>query len=115
MAENEFDTREVNNCSQNGGFNETVCIDAQRVYDSCGDKDCLEDLEVYFTPPTQNIIDKATNVRLRDDDEYAKWAAEAAAKATSGEFPASAPAAPKPAPRKPIPMPMPSALKPKKS
>ena len=44
-----------------------------------------------------------------------KWAAEAAAKATSGEFPASAPAAPKPAPRKPIPMPMPSALKPKKS
>ena len=51
MAENEFDTREVNNCSQNGGFNETVCIDAQRVYDSCGDKDCLEDLEVYFTPP----------------------------------------------------------------
>ena len=66
MAENEFDTREVNSCSQNGGFNETVCIDAQRVYDSCGDKDCLEDLEVYFTPPTQNIIDKATNVRLRD-------------------------------------------------
>ena len=48
-----------------------------------------------------------------DLDEYAKWAAEA--KATSGEFPASAPAAPKPAPRKPIPMPMPSALKPKKS
>ena len=36
-----------------------------------------------------------------DLDEYAKWAAEAAAKATSGEFPASAPAAPKPAPRKP--------------
>ena len=28
-----------------------------------------------------------------DLDEYAKWAAEAAAKATSGEFPASAPAA----------------------
>ncbi|MEQ6138975.1 DUF3073 domain-containing protein [Bifidobacterium breve] len=52
-----------------------------------------------------------------DLDEYAKWAAEAAAKATSGEFPASAPVAPKPkpAPRKPIPMPMPSALKPKKS
>ena len=50
-----------------------------------------------------------------DLDENAKWAAEAAAKATSGEFPASAPAAPKPAPRKPIPMPMPSALKPKKS
>lgn len=42
-------------------------------------------------------------------DEYAKWAAEAAAKATSGEMPAVK-AVPKP---RPIPMPMPSALKPK--
>lgn len=42
-----------------------------------------------------------------DLDEYAKWAAEAAAKATSGEIPVT------PAP-KPIPMPLPSALKPKK-
>jgi hypothetical protein len=59
---------------------------------------------------------ETTPATQEDDlDEYAKWAAEAAAKATSGEFPASAPAAPKPAPRKPIPMPMPSALKPKKS
>ena len=46
-----------------------------------------------------------------DLDEYAKWAAEAAAKATSGEMPVTK-AAPKP--HKPIPMPVPSALKPKK-
>ena len=63
---------------------------------------------------------KVSPAAQEDDlDEYAKWAAEAAAKATSGEFPASAPKkavnVPKPAPRKPIPMPMPSALKPKKS
>ena len=44
-----------------------------------------------------------------DLDDYAKWAAEAAAKATSGEMPAVK-AVPKP---RPIPMPMPSALKPK--
>ncbi|MBM6692070.1 DUF3073 domain-containing protein [Bifidobacterium pullorum subsp. saeculare] len=44
-----------------------------------------------------------------DLDEYAKWAAEAAAKATSGEMPAVK-VVPKP---RPIPMPMPSALKPK--
>ena len=44
-----------------------------------------------------------------DLDEYAKWAAEAAAKATSGEMPAVK-AVPKP---RPIPMPMPGALKPK--
>ena len=30
-------------------FKEAVCIDAGRVYDSCSDKDCLEDLQVYFT------------------------------------------------------------------
>ena len=45
-----------------------------------------------------------------DLDEYAKWAAEAAAKATSGEMPAVKKTAPKP---RPIPMPMPTALKPK--
>ncbi|KXS24324.1 MAG: hypothetical protein AYW82_02410 [Bifidobacterium dentium] len=47
-----------------------------------------------------------------DLDEYAKWAAEAAAKATSGEIPVTKAAASKP--HKPIPMPVPSALKPKK-
>ena len=73
--------------------------------DQYADKDVDSAVAVETTPATQED----------DLDEYAKWAAEAAAKATSGEFPASAPAAPKPAPRKPIPMPMPSALKPKKS
>ena len=47
-----------------------------------------------------------------DLDEYAKWAAEAAAKATSGEIPVTKAAAPNP--HKPIPMPVPSALKQKK-
>ncbi|NEG55557.1 DUF3073 domain-containing protein [Bifidobacterium platyrrhinorum] len=47
-----------------------------------------------------------------DLDEYAKWAAEAAAKATSGEFPKTT--AKPAAPHRPIPMPMPSALKHKK-
>jgi hypothetical protein len=54
---------------------------------------------------------------VNDDlDEYARWAAEAAAKATSGEFPASSKTlnTPKPVLRKPIPMPKPSTLKPKK-
>lgn len=50
-------------CSTN--FKEAVCIDAYRVYDSCGDKDCLEDLRVYFTEGGQNLIDQANNVRMR--------------------------------------------------
>lgn len=47
---------------------ETVCIDAYRVYDSCGDKNCLQDLQVYFTPPAQTMIDKANNIRIKDVD-----------------------------------------------
>ena len=50
-----------------------------------------------------------------DLDEYAKWAAEAAAKATSGEFPKASKTSAMPVPHKPIPMPMPSALKPHKA
>ena len=31
-----------------------------RIYDSCSDKDCLEDLQVYFTDQAQAIVDSAT-------------------------------------------------------
>ncbi len=45
---------------------EAVCINASRIYDSCSDKDCLEDLPVLLTKPGQCMIDKAANVRLND-------------------------------------------------
>lgn len=61
MAENESAlNRDGCNCS------EAVCIDAMRIYDSCSDKDCLEDIRVIFTQPVQEIINSATNVRIRD-------------------------------------------------
>lgn len=63
--------------------------------------------EVDETVDAVETADEQTSAVDDDLDEYAKWAAEAAAKATSGEIPVT------PAP-KPIPMPMPSALKPKK-
>jgi len=44
---------------------EAVCIDVDRIYDSCADKDCLSDLRVYFTDYAQRIIDNATSVRPR--------------------------------------------------
>lgn len=47
---------------------EAVCIDTNRVYDSCADKDCLEDLRVYFTDSAQCIIDRATNIRCRGSE-----------------------------------------------
>ena len=64
MAENTTTNEAVGNRS----CNEPVCIDARRVYDSCGDKDCLSDLPVFFTDEGQQLIDSAVNVRLRDAD-----------------------------------------------
>lgn len=64
MDENNFGSAtESPNC-----FKEAVCIDAMRVYDSCGDKSCLEDLRVYFTPDKHELIEQAANVRLRSVD-----------------------------------------------
>lgn len=44
---------------------EAVCVNTEKVYDSCKDKDCLEDLRVYLTRCGQTIIDKAINVKCR--------------------------------------------------
>lgn len=63
------------------------------------------------TPAGDDRYSDDTVSGIDDDlDEYAKWAAEAAAKATSGEMPAVKSA---PKQRKPIPMPKPSAFRPK--
>jgi len=61
MAENNPTTRQPEyNC-----FKEAVCINAQRIYDSCSDKDCLEDLQVYFSDQAQPIINKAASVKCK--------------------------------------------------
>lgn len=49
-----------------GCFKEAVCIDAYRVYDSCSERDCLEDLPVYFGADDQLLVDAATSVKIRD-------------------------------------------------
>lgn len=54
-------------CGQTpGDINEAVCIDANRVYDSCGDKDCLADMRVFFTETNQAVINNACSVRIRE-------------------------------------------------
>lgn len=50
---------------ENGTFKEAVCIDAGRVYDSCCDRDCLEDLRCFFLEDDQTIINDASGVKLR--------------------------------------------------
>lgn len=49
-----------------GEISEAVCIDANRVYDSCGDKDCLSDMRVFFTECNQAVINNACSVRIRE-------------------------------------------------
>ena len=43
---------------------EPVCLEVPRIYDSCGAKDCLRDLTVFFTEENQELIDTATSVRI---------------------------------------------------
>ena len=42
---------------------EAVCINADKIFDSCKDKDCVEDLRVYPTACSQGYIDEALNIR----------------------------------------------------
>lgn len=44
-------------------FKEAVCIEASRIFDSCSDKDCLEDLQVLFNMAGQAIIDQSVSVK----------------------------------------------------
>ena len=46
-------------------FKDAVCIDAGRVYDSCCDRDCLEDLRVCFCPADQEKVNNAIGVKAR--------------------------------------------------
>lgn len=50
-------------CSKDNGFKEAVCIHTDKIYDSCRDKDCLENLRVYLTAEGQCIVDRAINVK----------------------------------------------------
>ena len=46
-------------------FKGSVCIHTDKVYDSCKDKDCIEDARVFLTACGQELIDKAVNVKCR--------------------------------------------------
>lgn len=52
--------------SNSAAFSEAVCIEAMRIFDSCSDKDCIEDLEVVFgLPEEQEIIKNATFIKSK--------------------------------------------------
>ncbi len=44
---------------------DTMSIHTRKITDSCRDKDCIEDLQVYLTRCSQNLLESASNVRVR--------------------------------------------------
>ncbi len=42
---------------------EAVCVHTRKIYDSCRDQDCAEDLRIYPTESTQAYIDSAFSIR----------------------------------------------------
>ena len=43
--------------------NEAVCIQTGQIYDSCRDKECIENLRVYLCGAGQSLVDRAINVK----------------------------------------------------
>ncbi len=46
-------------------FKEAVCVEAGRIFDSCSDKDCLEDLQVFFTEASQSVMNQSTLIKCK--------------------------------------------------
>ena len=44
-------------------YKEAVCIHTKKIYDSCRDKDCIEDLRFYPTAAGQDILNRAQTVK----------------------------------------------------
>ena len=45
------------------GIREAVCIHTRKIFDSCRDKDCAEDLRFYPTVSGQTVIDRAISLK----------------------------------------------------
>lgn len=49
--------------SDAGGIREAVCIHTRKIYDSCRDKDCIEDLRFYPKMQYVDVINRALNIK----------------------------------------------------
>lgn len=58
MSENRF------GCQSSGG-RDTVCIEANRVLDSCRDRDCYENVRVFLGCFGNDIIERTGNIRVK--------------------------------------------------
>ena len=51
-----------------GDLRQAMSIHTRKITDSCRDKDCIEDLRVYLTTASQNLLDCAAGARVRCAD-----------------------------------------------
>lgn len=68
MIDNKFPcgtSQSANGCGKDGP-RETVCVETNRILDSCRDRDCYENVKVFLTEQGQEIIDHTTQVRVKD-------------------------------------------------
>ena len=61
MSEQNTDTLRCNPSD----LRQAMSIHTRKITDSCRDKDCIEDLRVYLTTGSQQILDSASNARVR--------------------------------------------------
>lgn len=59
------DSRFNNNCSASTG-RDVCCIETDRIYDSCRDRDCYENLRVNISDYGKDIISRTGNIRAKD-------------------------------------------------
>ncbi len=62
MAENRFP------CAPSGSGRETVCIETNRVLDSCRDRDCYENVRVYLSDFGNDILERTGSIRAKCAD-----------------------------------------------
>ncbi len=60
MAENKFSC-----VPSGGGARETVCIDTNRVLDSCRDRDCFESARVYLSEFGNDVLERTSAIRAK--------------------------------------------------
>ena len=49
--------------SEDRDFCQSVCIHTKKIYDSCRDKDCVEDLRFFPTSSSQDVLNRAQTVK----------------------------------------------------
>lgn len=52
----------------NACISEAVCIHTRKIFDSCRDKDCIEDLRVFPTTTSQAYIENASSIRPKSTE-----------------------------------------------